>query len=127
MSNWLVAIDKKMENERKKVRHFMEDATPYPIDMKLSNVKLVFFATTTTSNLQLLDLIIINILSYHTENVIIPHGDSAENSAHLPKSVNLLQTGHWISTTINFTSKYYVKDCSKRFVLAFKIMYNGLW
>lgn len=52
MHNWLIAFEKKNEERKKKTALFMNNAMLHPADMKLSNVKAIFFSANVLTQLQ---------------------------------------------------------------------------
>lgn len=88
----------------------MDSATPHPVDMKLSNVKVVFFPANTTLKMQSSDQGIIKrfTLAYRKFFLLayfIAEIDSPENCYKLTKSVSLFHAVHWISTLLTLYLK----------------------
>lgn len=88
----------------------LDNASAHPPDLKLSNVKLVFLPTNTTSRLQPLDQgIIQNLKQLYCKQLLrsviakIDVGDTV-SAETVSKSVTVLDAIKWISLSVKETS-----------------------
>ena len=67
MEDWLKYFDRKMGKGNRNVLLFLDNAPAYPSQLKLKNVKVVFFPPNTTASSQPLDQGIIQAKNLSTE------------------------------------------------------------
>ncbi|GBM25940.1 hypothetical protein AVEN_94379-1 [Araneus ventricosus] len=104
MSDWLVDFDKRMKVQARKILLFLDNATSHPDDLKLKNVKLVFFPHNTTTLLQPLDQSIILSFRLRYRKLLLRHFlsqiSSCKSSEELAKSESVLDVISWITSAI---------------------------
>ncbi|XP_054722613.1 tigger transposable element-derived protein 6-like, partial [Uloborus diversus] len=114
MIEWLTALDDKMCKTNRKILLFLDNCRAHPQNLKLKAVKLVFFPPNATSVLQPLDQGIIQNFKVGYRKLFLRHvisQASSENSAQLPKSVNVLNAIQWITKAVSSISKSCVQNC----------------
>ena len=99
MTEWLLAFDRRMERQKRRVILFMDNATSH-CDAALNNVKIIFLPPNTTSRCQPLDQgIIQNFKVFYRQKVlrnILSRMDNVESGYELAKSINVLDAILWI-------------------------------
>ena len=117
MSEWLIAFDKTMSKQNRKILLFLDNSRTHPRNIKLKSVKLVFFPPNATSVLQPLDQGVIRCFKLHYRKLFLRHvlsqADSG-NSDQLAKSVNVMNAIQWITKAINSIPQSCVQHCFKK-------------
>lgn len=116
MEKWLMKLNKQMKQQKRKILLFMDNATSHP-NMNLSNIKLVFFPSNTTSVLQPMDqgAIYTVKLNYRKRvlNRLVRLMDTVDNASDLVKAINVLDAIHWLADSVAEVSKKCVEGAFK--------------
>lgn len=117
--DWVKLFDRKMKLAGRHVL-LLDNAPSHPHDIKLDNVKMVFLPANTTSRLQPLDQGIINNLKQIYKkrllrSVISKIDENESVSADtVCKSVTVLDTVNWISTSVKEIKPETVTKCFRK-------------
>lgn len=114
MSDWLHSFDKRLGRQRRKVLLFLDNATSHP-DLKLKNVKLIFFPPNTTSHCQPLDQGIIQNFKIRYRRLILTRIlaelEEISSADELAQKINVLDSVTWIQTAIRQIESTCVQNC----------------
>lgn len=103
MTEWLQNLDVKMGKEKRKILLFLDNAPCHP-NLKLRNIKLIFFPPNTTSVLQPMDQGIIKNFKVLYRQFIVKNMltkfDQGHSHTHVGKSITVLDAIFWIDRAI---------------------------
>ncbi|XP_035680164.1 tigger transposable element-derived protein 4-like [Branchiostoma floridae] len=114
--DWVCKFDRKLGRAKRKAILFLDNATCHP-DLRLKNLKLVFFPPNTTSVLQPLDQGVIqtNKLKYRRRQLshVLAKMDEDKTlqGPEILKSTNVLQAIYWISYAWNDVDPSTIVKC----------------
>ena len=112
---WITPFIKKMKSQQRHVLLLLDNAPFHPQGLELSNVKIHFPPTNTTSVLQPLDLGIIKNIKCHYRTrllrAVLAKVESSDSASEISKSVNVLQAAHWISQAVKAVKPETVQNC----------------
>lgn len=98
MTEWLLAFDKSMKKQKRKVVLFMDNATSHPPEMKLKHVKIILLPANTTSHCQPLDQGIIQNMKVHYRRMlmsrILLEIDKYNSADELANTISVLDANH---------------------------------
>lgn len=111
MTEFLEKFNRKMKKDNRKVVLFLDNAAPHP-DLKLTNVKLVFFPPNTTSVCQPLDLGIIKNFKEMYKKQLLRHLISKiDKNESTEKCVTVLDAVVWTVSAVNSIKPTTVRKC----------------
>ena len=117
MTEWLLAFDRRMERQKRRVILFMDNATSH-CDAALNNVKIIFLPPNTTSRCLPLDQgIIQNFKVFYRQKVlrnILSRMDNVQSGYELAKSINVLDAILWISSALKQVTSTTISNCFKK-------------
>lgn len=107
MEQWLLNLNDRMKQEKRKILLFMDNATSHP-HLNLSNIQLVFFPANTTSVLQSMDQgVIYTTKVYYRKRVLsrlCREMDNVDNVTELCKTINVLDAVQWLASAVKSVS-----------------------
>lgn len=110
-TEWLMKLDKKMVQEKRKIILFMDQCPSHPPDTKfLKNVEIAFFPANCTSHVQPLDLGIIRCFKHQYRQKLVQLAVEHISDGNV-KKVNVLEAMNFISSAWNQVSKQTIQNC----------------
>lgn len=114
MSDWLLAFDRKMKRQKRKVILFLDNATSHP-KLELENVKLMFLPPNVTAACQPLDQGVIQNFKVNYRQFVVRHIlskiDDAHSTSQLASCVNVLDAVLWTRSAIKKIKPLTVYNC----------------
>ncbi|XP_053388839.1 tigger transposable element-derived protein 6-like [Mercenaria mercenaria] len=98
---WLSSVDKQMKRQKRNILLFLDNAPSHP-NIQLSNVKVVFLSSNTTSVAQPMDQGIIQtkkpkFYQQQSQHIINEMEKSTQSGSELLKQISVLDTIFWIN------------------------------
>jgi hypothetical protein len=99
-TEWIDSVNVQIQREKRKILLFLDNAPVHPVDLKLSNVTIIFFPPNTTSVIQPLDQGIIRAFKAHYRSRLVKRIISRCTLASTPDQVTItaLDAVDWIAT-----------------------------
>ena len=115
-SDWLREIDSFMKKNARRILLFLDNAPCHPIDVQLSNVKLVFFPPNTTSVIQPLDQGVIRSFKCYYRQMLVKHIIAQCTAAQNWNQVTItaLDACRWIDLAWNKVTAITIFNCFKK-------------
>jgi hypothetical protein len=88
-TEWLYALDKIMQKQKRMILLFLDNAPVHPPDVKLQNVILKFFPANSTAQIQPLDQGIIRTFKAYYRRYLVKHIIANANAAQTADDVNI--------------------------------------
>ena len=120
---WLTSLNLSMKKQNRHILLFLDNAPCHPPDVQLSNVKLQFFPTNTTSTVQPLDQGVIHSFKAHYRKSLVKHIIARSSTAQTTTDITIsaLDAVYWIhsacrrvtDTTIQTRSQLLVSKKNK--------------
>ena len=111
---WLNALDTRMRIQDRHFLLFLDNAPCHPTVDSLTNIKLVFLPSNTTSVLQPLDQgIIQNLKLYYRKLLlrrVLSHINDNNSAETIARSINVLDVCRWIPTALKEVRPYYCAE-----------------
>ena len=111
-SEWLTDINKMMKKNSRQILLFIDNASCHPIDLQLSNIKLIFFPPNTTSTVQPLDQGVINSFKCHYRRMLVKHIIAQCTIAHSIDQITVtaLDAIRWIDDAWNTVTSNTIRN-----------------
>lgn len=118
MTEWLEQLDRKMMRQNRKVLLFLDNATSHP-DIKLNNVKVMFFPPNVTSLSQPLDQGVIQNFKVKYRQLVLKHivsrlDEDGTSLQSLTKELNVFQAICWITNAWKQVSTTTIQSCFRK-------------
>lgn len=115
-STWLLKLDEKMKEDKRKILLLLDNAPVHPIDIQLTNLRLLFFPKNSTSVIQPLDQGIIRSFKCHYRFKLMTYLLSFKELDEMNsqnKKFDLYDAIQWISQSWNAITTETISNCFK--------------
>ena len=112
-SEWLTDINKIMKKNSRQILLFLDNAPCHPVDVQLSNIKLIFFPPNTTSTVQPLDQGVIKSFKCRYRQMFVKHIIAQCTMANSIDQITVtaLDAIRWIDEAWNTVTSNTIRNC----------------
>jgi len=120
---FLIKLNRKMIKENRKILLFVDNCSSHSF-INLSNIKLVFLPSNTTSRLQPMDQGIIHCLKYYNRRKFVQKLIAIIDAKQVPtaKSIDLFDAINFLNSSWNDVSVDTIQNCFRKVVLLYLIL-----
>ncbi|XP_053388741.1 tigger transposable element-derived protein 6-like [Mercenaria mercenaria] len=119
-TEWVKDLNSKMKRADRNVLLLLDNAPSHPVDLNLSNVKLLFLPANTTAKLQPLDQgIIQNMKQFYRKRLLRSviakiDNESVVSAESVSKSLNVMDAVQWVNSSIKDVKADTVTKCFRK-------------